>query len=244
MALELWALFSCTAFFAFLTSTVFGIGSALILGPVMMVAFPAAEAVAMMAPIMVLNNILKAGVFRSHIDFKNAGLALLSAFPLAALGAYCVNLVDDKMIVVGIACIILAALMAQRLLPRLQKISARGLFVLGGLSGFLSGLCGVGGPTAAIGFKGVGLVKERFVGTIALFAIGMQIAKIPMYLASNTLRTEHAFLVCALSLIAIVSVFIGRKIVTRFEPDRYRVAIDVVLLLVALTLLTKSIIFS
>jgi uncharacterized membrane protein YfcA len=232
-------LYVVIAFVGFLISTLFGVGGALVLTPALMVVMPAAEAVSLTAPVLLFNNLFKSTAFRGHVSWRAAGVTLLTAAPFAAVGAALVDAVDGDAIKLGVVAIIFLALGSEHLLRRQWRFSLSGLAGAGVVIGFISGICSAAGPPTAVAYKGHGLLKERFVGTIAVLAVGMQLTKIPTYVAGGTLRAEHATLAAALVGSAFAAVVVGRRLHRHIDAARFRLALDLFLVVIAISLVVN-----
>lgn len=221
----------------FVVSSTFGVGGALLLIPLLAQRMPAAHAVALSAPVMLFNNLLKAIVFRRSIDKRGALLVSALALPAAFLGALWSTRLDDRLILVGVAALIVFSIVVERGLERRVRVSDRGLLWWGALTGAISGVCGAAGPPTAIGLRGWGLDKERFVATVALFAILLQIVKIPAYVAGGVLPLDRWPLALLLSAIAALSVAVAPRLLRTVPSRVFALVLDGVLAASAVVIL-------
>lgn len=233
------------AFVGFVLSSTFGVGGAMLLIPMLAQRMPAAHAVALAAPVMLFNNILKCWVFRRHIHPRGTLLVCALSLPAAFGAAFFAARFDDRAILVGIALLIVASIVVERLPvkhddaregPRL-RMSDRALVAWGALTGVVSGLCGAAGPPTAIGLRSWGLDREAFVGTVAAFAVLLQLVKLPAYIATDVLPAERWPMAVALSLTAAMGVAVAPWALKNMPRRVFGYALDVLLLVTAAWLL-------
>lgn len=234
-------------FVGFLVSSVLGVGGTMLLLPILVGVMPAAEAVALVSPIMLFNNVVKAPLFRRAAVARAAILVSITCVPVAYVAAGWASAVDDAVIKIGIALLILSALALERLGPTLGwrgalKVNDPGLVGAGVVIGAASGLCGAAGAPTALAMRGYGLTREAFVGTIAFMAIALQLGKIPAYIQSGLLSRETVPLSLSLCVVAGLSVPVGRAVLRRIDARRFRVWLDGLLFVLALYLVVTSIV--
>lgn len=221
------------AFAGFLLSSTLGVGGALLLVPMLATEMRAIEAVAITTPVMLFNNLLKSWVFRRHVDRRALLLVSAGALPAAAIAAGFAARVDERVILLGIAALIVASLAVDHALDRPVKLDDRGLAVWSVFTGTVSGLCGAAGPPTAIGLSGYGLSRERFVGTVAVYAVLLQVVKLPGYLATGAMPLARWPLALLLSAAALVAVLLAKHLVARLQARAFKVALDGFLALTA-----------
>jgi uncharacterized membrane protein YfcA len=225
------------AFIGFVLSATFGVGGAMLLIPMLAQRMPAAHAVALAAPVMLFNNVLKAWVFRKYVSKRGTFLVSALALPFAFAGAYVAGDFDDRAILIGIAILIVLSIVVERFSDRVVKLGDRALLFWGGVTGAISGLCGAAGPPTAIGLRAWGLDKEAFVGTVAVFAILLQIVKMPAYVMTDVLPAERWPLALALSVTALLGVVVAPSAVKAMPKRAFGWGLDVLLLVTAAWLL-------
>jgi uncharacterized membrane protein YfcA len=221
----------------FMISSTFGVGGALLLIPLLAQKMPASQAVAISAPVMLLNNVLKSWVFRRHVDVRAFLLVSGLALPAAGIAAYFAARFDDRAILIGVALLIVLHIVVERFLEKRIQVSPRALFFWGGVTGAVSGLCGAAGPPTAIGLRGFGLEKERFVGTVAWFAVLLQAVKIPAYVSTGALPAEHLPLAAALGALAVVSVLVAPRLLRSLPKRAFANGLDGLLFVSAVAIL-------
>ncbi len=221
----------------FVVSSTFGVGGALLLIPLLAQRMPAAHAVALSAPVMLFNNVLKAIVFRKSIDRRGTVLVSALALPAAFVGALWAARLDDRWILIGVAALIVISVVVERGLDRRMRMSDTGLLWWGAVTGAVSGLCGAAGPPTAIGLRGWGLEHERFVATVALFAILLQLVKIPAYVGNGTLPLERWPLALLLSAVAALGVAVAPRLLRTVPTRMFALVLDGILVASAAVIL-------
>ena len=234
-------LFVLAAFLAFVVASTFGIGGPILLLPILMLRLPPAQAIAMIAPIMLFNNLLKLWLFRQHIQVKVALLTGLTALPAALLAASFTGRVDARFLQGGIALIIVASLLRQYAFREELKVGNRGLVGWGVIIGGISGFAGSAGPPTAVAIKGYGLMQKRFVGTVALLQFALQLIKIPAYVHAGIFPAELWLLTLLLSAVAVVAVLFGWQLIQKMQIHTYRLSLDGLLLLIAVWMIGSAI---
>lgn len=213
-------------FVGFVFSSVLGVGGALLLIPVLTTAMRPIEAVAITTPVMLVNNALKTWVFRRHVDRRALLLLSAGALPAAAVASTFAARVDERVILLGVAAVIVASLAATYLLATPVRLSDRALALFSVFTGTVSGLCGAAGPSTAVGLSGYGLDRERFVGTVAVYAVLLQLVKLPGYVATGAMPLARWPLALLLSAVALVAVLWAPRVVARMQGRAFRIALD------------------
>jgi uncharacterized membrane protein YfcA len=136
-----------------------------------------------------------------------------------------------------VAGLVLATLFVERVKQRALQMSDRALLLWGLVTGVISGMCGAAGPPTAIGLRSYGLQKDAFVATVAVFAVFLQFAKMPAYVATDVLPARMAPLAAWLAILGIVAVATGPRLLSRVPERMFRNIVDGILLVSAVWLL-------
>ena len=225
------------AFVAFIVASTLGVGGPLILTPALLLVLPPAQAVAVIVPVMIFNNLLKIAFFRPHIQTRTMRLAGIGALPAAAIAAFFTSQVEADLLRVGIAFFILAALFLQYRGQHTLHVPANRLPIWGSIAGAISGLTGTAGPVMAVMFKGHGLTKQDFVATAALLQLSLQFIRLPAYVATGIFPPSLWPLASLLSVMAVTAVFVARHLLQQMPTHTFRTLLDLLLLLTALWLI-------
>ena len=227
-ALALVILFSGTLF-AFTVSSTLGLGGGVLMLPPMLAVFETGTAIAMIAPLMLVNGVGKARVFRDELDLNTALLLGALGWPAALIAGLFLDDVDGRVIKGLIALLIAGMLALEHGAGQELRMSRRWLPLWGGVTGVLSGLTGVSGPTLALALKASGVQGGAFVAVVAVVVVGLQALRIPAYVAGGLLPPTTLPLLVALGAVAIGSVRLGRVLQQRLSIRRWRVLLDLLL---------------
>ncbi len=223
-------------FCGFVISATFGIGGVVLLIPLLSMVLPPAQAVAVSAPVMLVNNLGKTWVYRRHLDRRALWLVSALAVPTAFCAALMTATIDDRVILLAVATLILLSVIVEHA-GRPVRLSDRALLFWGLVTGVVSGLCGAAGPPTAIGLRGYGLTREGFVATVAVFAVLLQVAKVPAYVVTDLLPLRLLPLCALLGAVAVVAVAIGPRLLRRVPERSFKLVVDGLLILSALWLI-------
>lgn len=223
-------------FVGFVISATFGIGGVVLLIPLLSTTLPPAQAVAVSAPIMLVNNLGKTWVYRRHLDKRALWLVSALAVPTAFCAALLTATIDDRVILLAVATLILLSVLVEHM-GRPVRLSDRALLFWGLITGVISGLCGAAGPPTAIGLRGYGLTREAFVATVAVFAVLLQIAKVPAYWVTDVLPVRLLPLCGLLGAVAVVAVAVGPPLLRKVPERSFKLVVDGLLIASALWLI-------
>ncbi|MCG8425537.1 MAG: sulfite exporter TauE/SafE family protein [Proteobacteria bacterium] len=242
MGLDVAALYTAAAFAAFLVASTVGIGGPLILIPILLSELSPAAAVAIVAPVMLFNNMAKLGLYRGHIRLGPALTMAASALPAAVFASLFTGVVEGRVLRLIIALFIVLAVAVPWLARRELHVGRRGLVGWGAIVGAVAGFSGTAGPPMALAMKGHGLAGFPFVATVAVVQLALQTVRVPTYLTTGVFPIELWPLASIMSLAAAVSVLAARPLLRHLNPKRFRYLLDGFLLLIA-TYLTLGTVF-
>lgn len=214
----------------------FGIGS--LLTPLLMLSFPVAEAVALVAlPHLVATTIRWWGL-RADVDrptFRQFGIAsatggLAGALLQSSLGSTILTLLLTTLIVLAGS----AELLGRRLpLPQTPFWRLTG----GTLSGLFGGLVGNQGGIRAAALLGFGLEPQALVATATASALLVDLARVPVYVAGNTdLLSRQAPVWLLLTAAVVAGTLLGVPLLRRVPEPVYRRMIGALLVLLGVSL--------
>lgn len=215
----------------------FGIGS--LLTPVLMLAMPTREAVAILAIPHAWATVMRLGRLRHDVHWptlQQFGLAsaaggLAGALLQARLGSPALT------VVLGILLVLVgAAELLQRPVPLPDTPRWR---VAGGvLSGVFGGLVGNQGGIRTAALLGFGLTTRALVATATATALMVDLARTPVYLVTAGEVIAEALPLVALLVVGVtIGTFVGVPILGRIPSSYYRRIVGALLLMVGLSLL-------
>jgi len=110
----------------------------------------------------------------------------------------------------------------------------------GGAYGFSSGLVGTGGPIRSAFLSAFGLEAETYIATSGAISLLVDLTRVPVYLLSGFLTPDYYWYVPALLVVALVGSSLSRVLVSRISASRFRVIINVAIMLVSLRLVAEA----
>jgi len=119
----------------------------------------------------------------------------------------------------------------------LKKLS-RPLLIGGSfLYGLVAGAVGTGGVIKAVILDRMGLTKEAFVGTMAVTAGLSNVIKLWVYSSLPLAEKTNYGLMIGLIIIAFIGTWLGRHVLRRLTPERFRNLVLGFLLIISLRLI-------
>ncbi len=233
LPLEWWLIYGLLVLIAFTVASTLGIGGPLIILPALLFHFEAAEAVSLLVPTLFLNNLARAGLYRKQLSRKAVFRTGLLAIPLSLAASFFTGDVHPSVLKGIIVLIIVFVLVSQYLFRKEFRVGPKGLMVWGLPIGLLSGLSGTPGSAMAIAFRGFGLSLAHFVGTVALLQVLLQLSRVPGYVSSGLLNESNYLFAIFLALMSLPGVWLGKFIMKRISPGNFRVALDILLGIIA-----------
>ncbi len=221
-----------------------GLGSASM--PVMTLAIDPISGAAILLPLFIVQDVVGVWSFRRSVDWRLLAWTLPGAMVGIFLGwllASSVPVWTVEAAVGGIAIVFGANQLAARrgagVSLKTPQPDAVGLF-WGGVSGFTSQIALAGGPPFQIWAMSRKLSRDMFVGTNALFFAASNWLKVPAFVALGQFTERNAVLIGMFLPLAIASTFAGVWLVRRISPERFVVAINLLMVAVGAKLLWSA----
>ncbi len=233
----LFTLATVAGFAAFAIGSTFGVGGAMLLTAMLLLFMPAPEAVAVIAPAMVINSAVTFWVHREHVDWTGARRLITTVVPFALLAALFTDDIDHELLQALIGLAILAALAIQYGLGQTIRVRRKGLYAWGTAVGTLGGLAGTAGPPLALALRSYGQSGRAFVATAALVKALLHVPRVPAYASTGLLSGNLVPLAVSLAAVSIAGVWAGKQLLERLDPKRFRFALDVLLVFLGVVLI-------
>lgn len=230
----------------------FGLGTALL--PAFAAFLPTEVAVGMVAIVHLLNNGLKFGLLRGHVDrrlFLRFGIPGIVTAPIGALllrlladvEPLATYAIGDSAFAVTPVNVVIALLLAllgiQELMPSAQVTFPDRYLVAGGaVSGLLGGLAGLQGALRSAFLIRAGLDLQTFLATGVAVALVVDLGRIVTYAAQGSLRFESGALSLAITglLAASAGAIVGNRLLHAVTIQGIRILVGVMLVAVAVAL--------
>jgi hypothetical protein len=166
----------------------------------------------------------------------------MPSFILSLIGASLVDNLSQTLLkfLLGTFLIVISVMFLLR--PKLAFSTNRNSLVLGGgISGFIVGLIGTGGAFRAVFLTGLKMDKEKYIATAAVIALGTDATRIPSYVSAGFLLEQYYYLIPILFATAVAGSYVGRKIVTRLDQDKFKKLVLVAVILASIKFIVDGI---
>ncbi|MGF7118275.1 sulfite exporter TauE/SafE family protein [Methanobacterium oryzae] len=226
-------LFFIIAFLTIVIGTVAGFGTSTVFLPLALFFLDFKTALVLVAISHISGNIGAVTFFRHGIDKR---LILLFGVPgviLTIFGAYFVTYIPQNtlQIILGVFLLIFSIYSLKE--PDFKvKAKPKNTIIGGSISGFLQGLMGIGGPIRGAFLISYGLEKYKYIATLAVIAVVIDLTRIPIYFADNLLEPQYYFYIPPLIIIGILGSYTGKKIVKMIPQNTFK---KIVLIAIAFT---------
>jgi len=230
------------ALFSEIVGTMAGFGSSTIFLPLASYFVEFKTALVLAAIFHLFGNISRITFFRHGLE-KNVLLIFgIPSFILSLLGATLVGDLSQTVLkfILGIFLIVISVTFLIK--PKLAfPANSKSLVLGGGISGFMAGLIGTGGALRATFLTGLKMEKEKYIATSAVIALGTDATRIPYYISSGFLAEQYYYLIPFLFGTAVVGSYIGRKIVTRIDQEKFKMMVLIAIILVSIKFIVDGI---
>lgn len=235
------AAFFVVALFASAMAAITGFGTAMVLLPFTTLFVALEPAIVLVAIFHFLSNVSRLWFMRRHVHRRTAILYGAPSLVAAFAGAMLLTKLSGTRPLRIAFGVFLAAYAVSSLAGRTWRVpsSDRTLVVGGVLSGFTSGLIGLGGAIRGAFLISTPLGKEAYIGTSAAIAVAVDTARLSVYLPWGALPAKLHWLVPPMVVCAFVGAWIGRRGLMRLPEATVRRVIMVAVLIVAIRFLLR-----
>lgn len=225
-------------FFVAIISATFGFGGAIILIPIVALLLPIKKAIVIIAFFFLAVNINKAIFNWKHINWKISLLIMAGAIPFAFGGSLLMNLVCSAVLTRILGAIIILYLLNE-ILNKSKKIKMNNLLIVisSSVYGFFSGIIGTGDVIKAALLSQIGMTKEKFIATMGITAIFINLAKITTYSKFNIVDKNDTLLIGGMMISSVLGALIGRNFVKKISDKVFKVVIFSLLAIVGIKML-------
>ena len=220
-------------------SSTFGMGGSFLIIPLSVLFIPVKKVIALVTVFYLVSDITKFVVFKKYVDWKLVNLIWLGAVPGVLVGAFGMVFIPAKTVEKILGIVVLLYVMDTFFgLTRKIKISNLTVVISGLVYGLLAGMVGSGGGTikAAV-FLHLGLRKERFVGSMALSAILINLIKIVIFSRYSLISGSDLPVIGLLIIVAVIAALTGKSFVRKISPVVFEKVIMAILLIAGIKLL-------
>jgi uncharacterized membrane protein YfcA len=208
-----------------------GFGGAVIMLPVLVWAFGIQDAVPVLAVVQLVGNLSRVVFNRRQVDWAVVWRFAAGAVPAAVIGGI-IFATAPAAALVRVLGVFLVLMVVYRRSPwgRCVRMKRNGFVPLGAGSGLLSAVLGTSGPFVAPFFLAYGLVKGAYIGTEAMTATIMHIAKLGVYGGYALLGTETLLLGLGIGAVMVLGTYLGTRLLDRVPARFFPYLIEGVLL--------------
>ena len=233
-----WLLLGLAAFVASLLAAITGFGSAAMLLPLLAAICGVREAIPTLTVAQLLGNFGRAWFNRRDLNWPVVSWFSLGSVPAALAGGVLFASISAPALTRLLGAFLLVIVAYRRLKrAKSEQMSLRAFAPLGAVSSFISALLGSVGPLLAPFFLAYGLTKASYVGTIALSAVVMHVAKLVAYGAASVLTPTALILGLILGMVMLPGSWVGKKLVDRVSERAFVIVVEVALVTSALCFL-------
>jgi uncharacterized protein len=159
----------------------------------------------------------------------------IPSFVLSLMGATLVGDISQTVLKFMLGIFLIAISVTFLIKPALAfPANAKSLVLGGGISGFIVGLIGTGGALRASFLTGLKMEKEKYIATAAVIALGTDATRIPSYISAGFLPEQYYYLIPILFGTAVVGSYVGRKIVTRIDQEKFKKMVLIAVILASI----------
>lgn len=235
-------IFIVIGFFSEIVGTMAGFGSSTIYLPLSSYLLDFETALVLVAIFHFFGNISRIAFFRHSLDKKILLLFGIPSFGLSLLGATLVGNLSQTALKLMLGIFLIGISTTFLLRPKLAFPANIKSFILGGgISGFIVGLIGTGGALRASFLTGSKMEKEKYIATAAVIALGTDATRIPSYVSAGFLSEQYYYLIPILFVTAVAGSYVGRKIVTRIDQDKFKKMVLIAIILVSIKFIVDGI---
>jgi uncharacterized membrane protein YfcA len=122
-----------------------------------------------------------------------------------------------------------------------MRFDRRAAWLAGAVSSALGGLVGNQGSIRSAALLGFDLKKESFVATATAVGVIVDVARLPVYVATQGAALVHVWpIISVASIAALVGTVVGEKALRRIPEPAFRTVVSVAVLLLGLAMLADS----
>ncbi len=220
-----------------------GFGSSTIYLPLASYFFDFKTALVLVAIFHIFGNLSRIIFFRHGLEKNTLLLFGIPSFFLSLVGATLVGEISQTILKFILGLFLIAISSIFLLNPKLTfPANSKYLMLGGGVSGFITGLIGTGGALRAAFLTGLKIEKEKYVATAAVIALGTDATRIPSYISAGYLSEQSHYLIPILFIIALGGSFVGKKIVSKIDQDKFKMLVLIAIIIVSIKFVIEGIV--
>jgi hypothetical protein len=217
------------------------VGFGLVATPLLALAIPPLQAAAILLPVMLTQDVFAAWSFRSDCDRPILSLVLPGAIFGIALAWLLARYLDQASVRLAVGAIGVAFVASHWIgLQFKPQGGASGVF-WGTVAGFTGTLANAGGPPFLVYAMSQGLPKMTFLGTMAVFFLVLNAAKLVPFFALGQFSHESLTTSIVLLPVAIAANLVAIRLVRRIPSSAFYTMSHAMVLLVSTALIWQGV---
>jgi uncharacterized membrane protein YfcA len=217
---------------------VIGVGSSIILLPVLVYQFGPHQAVPIMAVAALMSNLAKALAWWRHINWRAFAAYSIPGVPAAALGARTLLILPAHTVDMSLGIFFLLMIPARRWARvRHFRISLWQLAVAGAAIGFVTGIVLSTGPLSVPAFTSYGLTKGAFLSTEAVSSLALMVSKVATFRRLGALPYASIVRGLIIGSSVMAGTFAGKLVVQRLSIRTFEYLLDALLFVSGLSMI-------
>jgi uncharacterized protein len=228
-------LFFVVAFLAAIVASLAGFGAATLTIPLLALIIDIKQAIILIAFFHGFSSLFKVVQLRRSVDVRTVLWYGVPAVVTAVIGAYLLDVVAPG--VIGLAVGIFLALFAVLSLLNVswKPPDSSPVLVTGGVvTGFVTGIIGLGGAIRGAFLLSMQQKKEVYIATSSSIALFIDIARTATYLSRGALESRYYWFIPVLLVISFAGTWLGVKFLRRLPENIVKRVVLVMLLFVSI----------
>lgn len=230
------AVFALIGFIVGFSKTSVG-GLAAIAVAIAALVMPAKESTAAILAVLIAGDVVAVSLFGRHVDWSLLRRLVPAVLPGLILGTLFLAVVSDDVLrrSIGVMLLVLVGLQLwlgrrRRMRPRVAGAASRAdhpvmSVITGAAAGFTTMTANAAGAVMTLYFVAKGVGKSRFIGSIAWFFLGVNIAKVPFSVGLGLMRWDDVWRAVIVFPLVVLGGFLGRALVRRLAQHQFDVAV-------------------
>lgn len=227
-------LFFAVAFISAAITSIAGFGAATLTTPLLALIIDIKQAIILIAFFHGFSSLFKAVQLRRSIDLPTVLWYGIPAVFTAIIGAYLLDIIAPGAIGLGIGIFLILFAVTSLLKVSWHLPHNRPVLVTGGLvTGFVTGLIGLGGAIRGAFLFSMQSKKETYIATSSTIALFIDIARTATYMVRDNLESRYYWFIPVLLAISFIGTWLGVKVLRWLPENIVKQAVLIVLLLVS-----------
>lgn len=230
------AIFALIGFIVGFSKTSVG-GLAAIAVAIAALAMPAKESTAAILAVLIAGDLVAVSLFGRHVDWPLLRRLIPAVLPGLILGTLFLAVVSDDVLrrSIGVMLLVLVGLQLwlgqrRRTRPRVEGEASRvdhpvTSGITGAAAGFTTMTANSAGAVMTLYFVAKGVEKSRFIGSIAWFFLGVNLAKVPFSVGLGLMAWDDIRRAVIVFPLVVLGGFAGRSLVRRLAQHQFEVAV-------------------